>query len=101
MKFFTKTELIRANGEAIASDRNRTLYPHLREALPEMRFPVAMTIPHGPDEVRVGVVMPSPGGDEPHPGVDAHGLVTAFLDVPSSTYESLSIATTNRGEKND
>lgn len=101
VKFFTKAELIRANGEAIRSNRNRTLYAHLLDLLPDIRFPVAMNLPHGPDEVRVGVVMPSPGTDEPIPGIEADGRVTAFLDVPRDTFESLGVAVVRNGGGED
>ena len=57
IRYFTKAGLIEANKEAIKTRRNRTLHPHLLEALPDLRFPVGFTMIHNDHEMRVQIAV--------------------------------------------
>jgi hypothetical protein len=79
IKYFTKGMLIRANDEAIRTNRNRTLYPEKLEQLPDLKFPVGFSMIHNGHEMRVSIVV----GPLPGP------LQTVWLDIPFETYDSL------------
>jgi DNA-directed RNA polymerase subunit RPC12/RpoP len=79
VRYFTKATLIQANGEAIASERNRTLVPEKLDALPDKKFPVVFSFVHNDLEARCQVVL------------DENGT-SALLDVPLAAYNSLPVA---------
>ena len=79
IRYFTKADLLEANNEAIASNRNRTLIPEMVEALPDKNFPVAFFFIHNDVEMRCRLILSE---------IDTW----AFLDVPLATYNSLPTA---------
>jgi hypothetical protein len=79
VKYFTKGMLIRANDEAIRTNRNRTLYPEKLETLPDLKFPVGMTFDHNGCELRVQLTI----------GTGFDDLHTVWLDIPYETYNAL------------
>ena len=89
VRYSDRRSLISANRSALLHKRGRALQPHLLEVLPVgVKFPVAFEMMQE-DDVRVGLIVPHPGGDEPIPGVERDGLVTVFLDISCKRFSQL------------
>ena len=89
VRFFDRRSLISANRSALLNKRDRSLQPHLLEVLPAgVRFPVLFEMMQDND-VRVGLIVPHPGGDEPTPGVERDGLITVFIDISCKRFSQL------------
>lgn len=81
VKYFTKDTLIMANKIAVATNRNRSLYEHKLETLPDLKFPLGFTMLHNDCEIRVEVMLAE----------DASGrsIGRVWLDIPLDTYNAL------------
>jgi len=82
VKYFTKDTLILANRVAVATKRNRSLYEHKLEDLPDnLKFPVGFTMPHNDVEMRVQITIARTAGGD--------GMAQVWLDIPFETFNAL------------
>jgi len=80
VKYFTKELLIAANDEAVRTKRNRSLYEDKVAELPDLKFPIGMSMLHNDHEMRVCITIAK----------SANGpFGTVWLDIQFETYNAL------------